>query len=85
MTLVARNTILQQKVDALQGQVDHPTEQNAQLTEQNKRLQQENAVFVQRVSDLECRLGLNSSNSGKPPSSDCLGVTKKLLPPDIFL
>ena len=30
------------------------------------------AALVTRVAELECRLGLNSSNSGKPPSSDGL-------------
>lgn len=55
------------------------TEQNAQLLEDNARLRKEtgqlrreNAVLVQRVSELERHLGLNSSNSGKPPSSDGL-------------
>ena len=30
------------------------------------------AVLVARVAELERRLGMNSSNSGKPPSSDGL-------------
>lgn len=34
------------------------------------RLGAENATLVQRVADLERRLGENSSNSSKPPSSD---------------
>jgi transposase len=37
-------------------------------------LQAQNAALVARVADLERRLGLNSGNSGKPPSSD--GLTK---------
>jgi Family of unknown function (DUF6444) len=32
----------------------------------------ENAALRARVAELERRLGLNSSNSGKPPSSDGL-------------
>jgi transposase len=37
-------------------------------------LQAENAALKARLAELERRLGLNSSNSGKPPSSD--GLTK---------
>ena len=35
-------------------------------------LRSENAALMARLADLERRLGLNSSNSGKPPSSDGL-------------
>jgi len=35
-------------------------------------LRAQNAVLVARVAELERQLGLNSSNSGKPPSSDGL-------------
>src|SRR5450432_3742091 len=35
-------------------------------------LRAENAALRERLADLERRLGLNSSNSGKPPSSDGL-------------
>ena len=35
-------------------------------------LQVQNATLVARVAELERRLGLNSANSGKPPSSDGL-------------
>jgi len=35
-------------------------------------LRAQNAALVARVAELERRLGLNSSNSGKPPSSDGL-------------
>ena len=38
-------------------------------------LQAENAALRQRIAELERRLGLDSSNSGKPPSSD--GLKKK--------
>jgi transposase len=38
-------------------------------------LQAENAMLRARVLELERRLGLDSSNSGKPPSSD--GLKKK--------
>src|SRR5712672_94526 len=35
-------------------------------------LRAENAALTGRLAELERRLGLNSSNSGKPPSSDGL-------------
>jgi transposase len=38
----------------------------------NEWLRAENAVLTARLADLERRLGLNSRNSGKPPSSDGL-------------
>jgi transposase len=37
-----------------------------------ERLQEENAALMARVAELERQLALNSSNSGKPPSSDGL-------------
>ena len=57
---------------ALVDQVAQFTGQNDLATEQSARLQNENAALVQRVSDLERRLSLNSGNSSKPPSSDGL-------------
>lgn len=44
----------------------------AALRAENERLRAENAVLTARLADLERRLGLNSRNSGKPPSSDGL-------------
>jgi transposase len=46
------------------------------LQEQNRALQEQVRVLTARVTDLERRLNLNSSNSSKPPSSD--GLSKKL-------
>src|SRR3954471_21248032 len=48
-------------------------EENARLRAENAALQETIAVLLGRVAELERRLGLNSSNSGKPPSSDGLG------------
>ena len=42
------------------------------LRVENALLRAENAALLQRLADLERRLGLNSGNSGKPPSSDGL-------------
>src|SRR3954453_5461755 len=44
----------------------------AALQAENERLRAENAVLTARLAELERRLGLNSRNSGKPPSSDGL-------------
>ena len=43
------------------------------LYQQVDRLQQQVQTLQTRVSELERRLGQNSSNSGKPPSSDGYG------------
>jgi len=40
------------------------------LQARNRLLEQQNAVLTARVAELERRLGLDSSNSSKPPSSD---------------
>src|SRR6202142_1306997 len=42
------------------------------LQAENALLPSENAALMARLAELERRLGLNSSNSGKPPSSDGL-------------
>jgi transposase len=44
----------------------------AALQVQNAGLLEANAILTARVAELERRLGLNSGNSGKPPSSDGL-------------
>jgi transposase len=49
----------------------------ARLRAENAVLQETIAVLLARVAELERRLGLNSSNSGKPPSSDGLHKPKR--------
>jgi transposase len=44
----------------------------ATLQAENALLRAENTALTTRLAELERRLGLNSSNSGKPPSSDGL-------------
>ena len=58
--------------------------ENADLREENARLREENAQLralvkslMQRVADLEEKLGQNSSNTSKPPSSDPPQAPKK--------
>jgi transposase len=44
----------------------------ARLQAENAALRETNAVLLARLAELERQLGLNSGNSGKPPSSDGL-------------
>src|SRR5262249_29560626 len=55
-------------------------EQLATLRLENAALRAENAVLHARVRELEARLGQNSSNSSRPPSSDPPHVLQKRLP-----
>jgi transposase len=70
--------------DAIRTAPSHEAATSAALAEENGRLQAENAalketiaVLLARVAELERRLGLNSSNSGKPPSNDGLHKPKR--------
>ena len=65
-------SLVTEKKAQISEQLSLITDQNAQLQEDNTRLQEENTVLGQRVSDLERSVGLNSSNSSKPPSGDGL-------------
>jgi transposase len=58
-------SVEQPSIAALQASIEH-------LIAQNTLLISERQVLLARVAELERRLGLNSSNSGKPPSSDGL-------------
>ena len=72
MTLLDQVAKLNEKNSLLTEQNSQLSEQHSLVTEQNARLQEENTALVQRVSDLERSVGLNSGNSSKPPSSDGL-------------
>jgi FtsZ-binding cell division protein ZapB len=67
--------ILQASIERLIAQNAVLTREMATLAAQNDTLRGENAALLARVAELERRLGLNSSNSSKPPSSD--GLSKK--------
>ena len=45
-------------------------QENAALRTENAALQAENVVLLERVRELEGRLGRTSANSSRPPSSD---------------
>jgi transposase len=45
---------------------------NTALQAENAALRSQVTALMARIAELERRLGLNSSNSGKPPSSDGL-------------
>jgi transposase len=48
-------------------------EENTQLKAENVALREQVQTLLARVRDLEARLGKDSHNSSKPPSSDGLG------------
>ena len=62
------------RLDELSVRVGGLEADNARLVVENAALRQENAVLRSENTELRRRLGLNSTNSGKPPSSD--GLTK---------
>src|SRR5919199_1701675 len=55
---------------ALLEQIATPRLENAALWVENAALRVENAALHERVQELEARLGQNSANSSRPPSSD---------------
>ena len=63
-----------EQVQLLVAQSAAQNERMAALEAENAALKNALAASNARVAELERRLGLNSSNSGKPPSSD--GLTK---------
>jgi transposase len=67
--------ILQASIERLIAQNAALASERVTLAAQNDTMRRENAALLARVAELERRLGLNSSNSSKPPSSD--GLSKK--------
>src|SRR5262249_430292 len=55
--------------------------ENAALRTENAALRAESAVLHERVRELEARLGQNSTNSSRPPSSDPPQAPAKRRPP----
>jgi transposase len=69
---VASIVILQASIERLAAQNAALAGDRATLAAENQTMRRENAALSARVAELERRLGLNSSNSSKPPSSDGL-------------
>src|SRR6266851_1951310 len=66
---------------ALLEQVAPLRRENAALRAENAALRAENAALHERVQELEVRLGQNSANSSRPPSSDPPEAPAKRRPP----
>ncbi|MBF0245335.1 MAG: IS66 family transposase [Planctomycetes bacterium] len=71
-TLAAENAELREIVVRLTGDNKTFVAENAALKEIDARQASIIVVLEGRIAELERRIGLNSSNSGKPPSSDGL-------------
>ena len=63
---------LASRLDELSVRVSDLEADNARLVSENTTLREENAVLRAENGELRRRLGLNSKNSSKPPSSDGL-------------
>jgi transposase len=59
---------LQASIERLIAQNAALAGERATLEAQIQTMRRENAALLARVAELERRLGLNSSNSSKPPS-----------------
>jgi len=69
------STEIRELIDALHGEIAELRCENEALRAENAVLRAENAALRAENAELERRLGLDSSNSSKPPSSD--GLKKK--------
>src|SRR5690625_516803 len=61
---------LQEEVAVLRGRVAELEAENVSLRAENAVLREENAALRSENADLRRRLGMDSRNSSKPPSSD---------------
>ena len=82
MGMNLRPTAIRDAIDALicdisklRGEVARLQRANEGLSAENEALRGENAALRAAMAELQRRLGLDSSNSSKPPSSD--GLKKK--------
>lgn len=67
---------LTEKVKKLETEVERLREENAKLREENAELNEDNTKLKEENAELRRRLGLNSTNSSKPPSSDSPSVRR---------
>ncbi|WP_309892736.1 IS66 family transposase [Archangium sp.] len=65
------------RIAQLEKRLEAALERIAQLEEENERLREENRQLREENRQLKERLGLNSSNSSKPPSSDAPGTARQ--------
>ncbi len=65
--------VLLSRIASLEAQVASLQAEVARLEAENTRLQNETARLQSENAELRRRLGLNSQNSHKPPSSDGIG------------
>ena len=72
---------LEEQVRCLLLEVANLRAENNLLREENALLKLENKTLKEKLSDLENRLKLDSTNSSKPPSSD--GLKKKTVIPNL--
>ncbi len=77
--LLERLPSLEAEFTRLQAEMVHLRAGNARLEAELTRLQAENARLQAENAELRRRLGLNSTNSHEPPSSD--GYRKKRVQP----
>ncbi len=77
--LLERLSSLEAEFTRLQAEMVHLRAENARLEAELTRLQAENARLQAENAELRRRLGLNSTNSHKPPSSN--GYRKKRVQP----
>ena len=64
---------LLERLERLETRIVELERDNAELRRENAVLRAENAVLRAENADLRARMGMDSSNSSKPPSSDGLG------------
>lgn len=79
--ILKRLDVLEEEVASLRAENGQLRAENAQLQAQNAQLQAENVRLREENSELRRRLGQNSDNSHKPPSSD--GYRKKRVQPGL--
>ena len=70
--LLEENKLLSERSELLSEKSELLSEKNKLLSEENKKLKEIIVKLEARIAELERRLGLNSGNSSKPPSSDGL-------------
>ena len=66
-------------IESLILEVNYLKEENKLLKEENRLLKEENRLLKEENQKLKSQLGLNSSNSSKPPSTDGFKKNQKII------